>query len=43
MKLLKANFVFAFLFSFVRDARFYTVVLGGENNHQNGGLTLISL
>jgi hypothetical protein len=34
MKLLKANLVFAFLFSYVREARFYNVVLGSENNHQ---------
>jgi len=34
MKLPKANLVFAFLFSYIRDAPFYCVVLGGENNHQ---------
>ena len=43
MKLLRTNLVFAFLFSYVHDARFYTVALGSENNHQNGGLTLIFL
>jgi hypothetical protein len=34
MKLLKTNLVFAFLFSYVRDARFCNIVLGSENNHQ---------